>query len=96
MSEVLRYDLARHHIGVSLVCPGGVDTGLVNTIEIVGVDQQQPAVQKMKAHFRRAAVTPDKAIIRGIKRNRYLGFTSPDVRWAIGSSANSRCLTNGS
>jgi NAD(P)-dependent dehydrogenase (short-subunit alcohol dehydrogenase family) len=28
VSEVLRFDLRRHGIGVSLVCPGGVDTGL--------------------------------------------------------------------
>src|SRR5699024_11740781 len=39
VSEVLRFDLKRHHIGVSLVCPGGVDTGLVNTLEVAGSEQ---------------------------------------------------------
>jgi hypothetical protein len=33
-----------HNIGVSLVCPGGVKTPLVETVEIVGVDSQSPLV----------------------------------------------------
>lgn len=45
VSEVLRFDLARHDIGVSLVCPGGVKTPLVRTVEIVGVDSQSPEIQ---------------------------------------------------
>src|SRR3954452_24039646 len=46
-SEVLRFDLRRHGIGVSLVCPGGVDTGLVGTLKIAGVDRDSPRVRKM-------------------------------------------------
>ena len=42
VSEVLRFDLARHRIGVSLVCPGGVDTGLTETVNIAGVDNASP------------------------------------------------------
>ena len=42
ISEVLRFDLRRHDIGVSLVCPGAVDTGLVDTVEIAGVDRSHP------------------------------------------------------
>lgn len=83
ISEVLRFDLRRHGIGVSLVCPGGVDTGLVQTIEIVGVDTETPVAKKLKEQFRRHAVTPERAaaaILAGIKANRYLVFTSPDIR----------------
>lgn len=36
LSEVLRFDLARHGIGVSVVVPGAVKTPLVNTVEIAG------------------------------------------------------------
>ena len=36
VSEVLRFDLRRHGIGVSLVCPGAVKTPLVGTVTIVG------------------------------------------------------------
>lgn len=83
VSEVLRFDLARHDIGVSLVCPGGVNTGLVNTIEIVGVDTSDPEAVKLRERFQKHAITPEKAaeaILKGIKRNRYMVFTSPDIR----------------
>lgn len=83
VSEVLRFDLARHGIGVSLVCPGGVDTGLVKTVEIVGVDSNDPRMVEMREHFRKRAVSPAQAaeaILAGIKRNRYLVFTSNDIR----------------
>lgn len=83
ISEVLRFDLARHRIGVSLVCPGGVDTGLVNTIEVVGVDRDAPAFERLRERFRREAVSPEtaaKAILAGIRDNRYLVFTSTDIR----------------
>ncbi|MBX6419451.1 MAG: SDR family oxidoreductase [Nevskia sp.] len=88
VSEVLRFDLERHGIGVTLVCPGGVDTGLVHTVEIEGVDPNDPRLSKLKRRFQQRAVTPQRAaaaILKGIERKRYLVFTSFDVRlgwWA--------------
>lgn len=82
ISEVLRFDLKQHNIGVSLVCPGGVDTGLVRTIEIVGVDRNHPEIQKLTGLFQKHAVTPEKAaraILKGIKANRYMVYTSFDI-----------------
>lgn len=82
VSEVLRFDLRRHGIGVSLVCPGAVDTGLVRTIQVTGIDMAHPAAQKLKQRFVRHAVSPEKAaaaIVNGIKANRYMVFTSPDI-----------------
>src|SRR5436309_1040876 len=75
VSEVLRFDLRQHKIGVSLVCPGGVATPLTDTIEIAGVDQSGPRFARLQAHFRKRAVTPEQAaaaILRGVRRNRYL------------------------
>jgi len=83
ISEVLRFDLEAHGIGVSLVCPGAVNTGLVKTVELVGMDQTAPGLQRMRAGFRRRAVTSEvaaAAILRGIDRKQYLVFTSNDVR----------------
>lgn len=82
VSEVLRYDLARYRIGVSLVCPGGVDTGLVQTIEIAGVDAMSPRFLKARQRFQRHAVTPEAAataILKGIRHNKYWVYTSPDI-----------------
>lgn len=84
VSEVLRFDLRRHGIGVSLVCPGGVDTPLVDTVEIVGIDREHPATQKFVRLFQRHAVTPERAaeaIVDGVRRNRYMVYTSPDIRF---------------
>jgi NAD(P)-dependent dehydrogenase (short-subunit alcohol dehydrogenase family) len=83
VSEVLRFDLRQHHIGVSLVCPGGVATPLTDTIQIAGVDQTGRSFARMQAHFRRRAVTPEQAaaaILRGMRRNRYLVYTSRDIQ----------------
>lgn len=85
ISEVLRFDLRRHDIGVSLVCPGAVDTGLVQTVEIAGVNRSDPTIERFTARFRRRAVTPEEAaakILKGIQRNRYWVYTSRDIQLA--------------
>lgn len=83
VSEVLRFDLRKHGIGVSLVCPGAVKTPLVGTVEIVGIDRESPKVRKLIALFERRAVTPESVaekIVEATERNRYMVFTSPDGR----------------
>jgi NAD(P)-dependent dehydrogenase (short-subunit alcohol dehydrogenase family) len=83
VSEVLRFDLRRHRIGVSLVCPGGVRTPLTQTVRIAGIDKESPAFRKAQAGFHKRAVTPEKAaeaIIRGVHRNKYWVYTSNDIR----------------
>ncbi|MGB5112819.1 MAG: SDR family oxidoreductase [Mycobacterium sp.] len=83
LSEVLRFDLARHRIGVSVVVPGAVKTGLVQTVQIAGVDREDPRVQKWVERFAGHAVSPEKAaeqILTGVRRNRFLVYTSPDIR----------------
>jgi NAD(P)-dependent dehydrogenase (short-subunit alcohol dehydrogenase family) len=87
VSEVLRFDLRPHDIGVSLVCPGGVKTPLVGTVEIVGVDADNPRLRKLKSRFERRAVSPEhvaEKILTGVEKNRYLVFTSPDIRLLFG------------
>ncbi|WP_102145140.1 SDR family oxidoreductase [Mycobacterium hubeiense] len=83
LSEVLRFDLARHRIGVSVVVPGAVKTGLVQTVQIAGVDREDPRVQKWVDRFAGHAVSPEKAadkILAGVRKNRFLIYTSADIR----------------
>ncbi|WP_293050999.1 SDR family oxidoreductase [Mycobacterium sp.] len=83
MSEVLRFDLARHRIGVSVVVPGAVNTPLVNTVEIAGVDREDPTVKRWVDRFSGHAVSPERAaekILTGVAKNRYLIYTSGDIR----------------
>jgi NAD(P)-dependent dehydrogenase (short-subunit alcohol dehydrogenase family) len=83
LSEVLRFDLARYRIGVSVVVPGAVRTPLVNTVEIAGVDRDDPQVSRWVDRFSGHAVTPEKAadkILAGVVKNRFLIYTSTDIR----------------
>jgi NAD(P)-dependent dehydrogenase (short-subunit alcohol dehydrogenase family) len=85
VSEVLRFDLRQHRIGVTLVCPGGVATPLTDTVQIAGVDQSGRAFKRMQSHFCKRAVSPEQAaeaILRGVRRNRYLVYTSRDIQAA--------------
>ncbi|KQY37467.1 MULTISPECIES: SDR family oxidoreductase [Nocardia] len=85
ISEVLRFDLRRHKIGVSLVCPGAMATPMADTIDIAGVDRDNAALQKAIGLFMRHAVTPDQAataVVKGVERNRYWVYTSRDIQFA--------------
>lgn len=83
LSEVLRFDLARHRIAVSVVVPGAVKTPLVNTVEIAGVDREDPKVARWVDRFSGHAVSPERAaekILAGVAKKRYLIYTSQDIR----------------
>lgn len=82
MCEVLRFDLAPHGVSVHVAVPGAVDTPLVRTVDIDGVDRSQPRVARLTKLFQRHAITPEKAaqkIIRGVDRDKFLIPTSADV-----------------
>lgn len=86
IAEVLRFDLAPYNIGVHLVCPGAVDTPLVGSIEIAGVDRSDPEVAKTADQFKRHAVSPEVAaakILNGVRKGRYIVYTSADIRLAF-------------
>ena len=75
--------LRRYRIGVTLVCPGGVDTPLTGTVDVAGVDPEAPHMQRLTARFRRHAKSPEHAarcILDGVTHNRYLVYTSADIR----------------
>lgn len=83
ISEVLRFDLARYRIGVCVAVPGAVDTPLVQTVQIAGVDRNDPRVQRWVGRFSGHAVTPEVAaekILAGVARNRFLIYTSRDIQ----------------
>jgi NAD(P)-dependent dehydrogenase (short-subunit alcohol dehydrogenase family) len=84
ISEVLRFDLRRHDIGVTLVCPGAVSTGLVETVEIVGVNREDPRVKKLVHRFEKRAKShesADESILTGMRKCRFIVYTSNDIRF---------------
>jgi len=83
LSEVLRYDLRQHNIGVTVVCPGAVETPLKNTVELLGVDQDAESVKALKRRFSQRAIPPEKVarqILKAVETGRFLVITSFDVR----------------
>ncbi len=83
VSEVLRFDLRRHGIGVSLVCPARSRRRWSARSLSSASTASDPAVAKMIEQFERHAVSPEHVaakIVEGIERNRYLVFTSRDIR----------------
>lgn len=80
ISEVLRYDLKKHHIGVSVVCPGAVNTGLVQSAEI---HARQGAGDTLRRLFVKVALDPEKVadiIMDAILKRKFLVITSPDIK----------------
>ncbi len=84
VNEVLRFDLAGHDIGMTLVCPGAVRTPLVGTVNIVGVDRDDPRVSAAVGRFEKHAVEPEVAaekMLRAVEKGRHTAFTSNDIRF---------------
>lgn len=82
VSEVLRFDLRRHEIGVTLVCPGGVDTPITQSVDIAGLPPGAVGDSSHGKRFRRHAVSAEhaaKKILDGVERNKYLVYTSNDI-----------------
>lgn len=67
LSEVLRFDLARHRIGVSAVMPGAVKTPLAQTVQIAAVDRDDPRIQKWDQPLQRPRS------VTGVRRRPILG-----------------------
>ncbi len=83
VSEVLRFDLKRYGIDVCLVVPGAVNTGLVQTLNVAGVDTAGTSFATLRDRFAGHAATPAKAakqIVKGVERGTYWVYTTQDIR----------------
>lgn len=62
---------------------GAVNTPLVDTVHIAGVDREHPKVQRLVGLFSGHAASAEKVadrILAGIVKNRFLILTSADIR----------------
>lgn len=77
LSEVQRNEFAEHGIGVSVICPGVVDTGITDRTTFVASDEEEQAKRRGAAGalYRRRNYGPEKvadAIVGAIEHNRMI------------------------
>ena len=81
-SEALREDLRRHGIGVSTICPGIVNTGLLRRMRMRHAGADEAAARSMlEAVYERRDYKPERvaaAILRAIRRNRARVMVAPE------------------
>jgi len=79
-SEVLLFDLRKHGIGVSVILPGAVDTGIIQTT-VINADEE--ACRKSRALFGRYAIPPERVadlIVDAIQKNKFMVITTADIK----------------
>ncbi len=82
ISEVMRYDLHKRGITVTVVCPGAVNTGILDAVQIKAGEEN---INQLKAHFLKVAISPEKVgaqIVRAVEKNQYMLITSGDIKLA--------------
>lgn len=87
LSESLRYSLAPHGIGVSMLCPGLVKSYIYASDEVRPealkgqAKETDPAAVERLAHVHQAGMTPAEVaakVIDAIRANRFYVFTHPE------------------
>ncbi len=83
LSESLRIELAAHHVGVSAICPGVINTNIVKTMRAHG--EISNAQDKVVELYRKRNYGPEhvaNAIVSAIIHNRAVVPVSPEA-WAL-------------
>lgn len=89
LSESLRANLAQYRIGVSVVCPGLVDSNIHRSEQIrperyvAATGEDRGETEKRLNDIQKAGMDPiemGEKILRGIKENRFYIFTHPEFK----------------
>ncbi len=94
LSEALRDELEPHHIGVTAICPGIINTAITQTSRMKGPTATPEARQAAVEFYRRRNYGPERVaanILKAVQRNRAVAPISPEAwafyylkRWAPG------------
>lgn len=79
-SEVLRFDLRKHNIGVTVVLPGAVNTGMVQTV-VINADED--ACERGRKLFTKITIAPEKVarqIVKAVEKDKFMVITSGDIK----------------
>jgi len=79
LSEVLRNELARFGIGVTVVCPGFVRTSIFNTTQLRGVKDEKEA-RAVPPWLGISKETCAKDIRKAVEKNKFLIIPGPEMK----------------
>lgn len=84
-SESLRAELADQRIGVTAICPGIVDTNIVSSTPIAGVDADTEVAQRDRLDklYQRRGFTPDRVardIVKALLANKAVAPVTPEAK----------------
>lgn len=85
LSEALRQELRPHGIGVTVVCPGLIDTPITESSPLRGPEATPEMREYMVDVYRRRNYTPERVaenVVKAIARNRAVAPISPEA-WAM-------------
>ncbi|MBI4516163.1 MAG: SDR family NAD(P)-dependent oxidoreductase [Deltaproteobacteria bacterium] len=85
LSEALRDELYRDHIGVTAVCPGVINTPITQSARLRGIQAGPEARERMIALFRRRNYPPERVaenLLKAVQRNRAVAPISPEAWFA--------------
>ncbi|HIL02823.1 MAG TPA: SDR family NAD(P)-dependent oxidoreductase [Myxococcales bacterium] len=83
-SECLRAELSLHGIGVTAVCPGVINTAIVRTSKMYGLNEDPELREQGIRAFERRNYSPERVaqkILRAVQKNRGVAPISPEA-WA--------------
>lgn len=85
LSESLRDELQKHHIGVTAVCPGFINTPITRAARMRGPEAAGGAQRRMIQFHERRNYTSERVaanILKAVQRNRGVAPISPEA-WAL-------------
>ncbi len=82
LSESLREELAPHRIGVTAICPGVINTAIVESSRMRGAQANPATRAETKRIYERRNYTPERVaqnVLKAIQRNRAVAPVSPEA-----------------
>ena len=85
LSETLRAELGASGIGVTAICPGFINTSIVETSRLRGIAADPETHRRAIAFYRRRGYGPERVaqkILKAVKRDRAVAPVSPEA-WGM-------------
>jgi len=95
LSDVLALELADTEVGVTIVCPGIIDTPITASSSSVSPSVPAEQLARLRNYYRANGASPDvvaEAIVDGVQRGRPLVLVGPKARSAYHMKRVSRSL----